>query len=239
MTAWCCWHFEATCASGTGLAIPAASVSGSPPRTRRLGCPQAVGGMKLRGARRELCAGGRGRLCEKRRFLLPPVPSAWLGAIPASLAPEMFRGAPTPPWLQPKTRALISPVCWPGDAPGLHQSWPGQSHQPHQSWSQSTHSQNGMRRCQLCSGVFPREYVPGAGPGASACTGASLTGEAGAPLPWRVKPGLCLLGRVWAERWAGGDQCRQRGRRWSKSPAASDRKSWVLPLFFFFPFFLI
>lgn len=31
VTARRCWHFEATCASGTGLAIPAASVSVSPP----------------------------------------------------------------------------------------------------------------------------------------------------------------------------------------------------------------
>lgn len=33
------------------------------------------------------------------------------------------------------------------------------------------------------------------------------------------------------------DQSRQRGWRWGKSPAASDRKSWVLPLLFSFYLF--
>lgn len=106
-----CRQFEATCASGTGLALPAASVSVSPPGLRGLDVPRWSGD---KSERSKPGAGGRGRFCKKQHFLLPPVPGAGLGAIPASLAQEIFRGVSG---FWPRTRALISHTCWPGDHP--------------------------------------------------------------------------------------------------------------------------
>lgn len=73
---------------------------------------------------------------EKRCFLSLHVPNAWLAAVPANLAQEMFREAmgtwvqaPTLPQLQPRTRVLSIHTCWPGDTHELHRSWPGETHQ--------------------------------------------------------------------------------------------------------------
>lgn len=117
-----------------------------------------------------------------------------------------------------------------GDPLGLHQSWPGIAHQLPQTWS---HLPSPRMVCRAASFLwgFPK----------GVCTRScseSLCLRQG--LPDRGELGLLFLGVPEPGSVVGRrDQSRQRGWRWGKSPAASDRKSWVLPLlfsFFLFPY---
>lgn len=123
-----------------------------------------------------------------------------------------------------------------GDPLGLHQSWPGVAHQLPQTWlCHQTWSHLPIPRTVCGAASFLWGFRKGV------CTGScseSLCLRQGLP-DWG-ELGLLFLGVPEPGSMVGRrDQSRQRGWRWGKSPAASDRKSWVLPLlfsFFLFPY---
>lgn len=173
------------------------------------------------GVRGELGTGGRGGLCEKRRFSLTACAQCLAWAIPAGLAQEMFREvagtqvqAPSPPQLWLKIRALVSHTCWPGDPPRA----PSVLEKP------TSHHKTGCAAkpgCNLPSsapgfsqGVVYAELVPEPLPQAGARhahdgeplpAGTALMVGAGPPLP------RCAKARFIPARQSAGSEVGRRG----------------------------
>lgn len=173
------------------------------------------------GVRGEPGTGGRGGLCEKRRFSLTACAQCLAWAIPAGLAQEMFREvagtrvqAPSPPQLRPKIRALVSHTCWPGDPP----------RDPSVLEKPTSHHKTGCAAkpgCNLPSsapgfsqGVVHAELVPEPLPQAGARrahdgeplpAGTALMVGAGSPLPW------CAKVRFIPARQSAGSEVGRRG----------------------------